>query len=71
MKKPTINQYWKSKTVKKELGVLAACGATLLAVKEQAITAAAVAAWGPVGGIAVAMLGIYLRRKTDRALADK
>lgn len=68
---PSIKQHLKSRTVWKELGVIAASAGTWIALNTDAVSALAVATWGPLAGIAVGILGIYLRRKTRVPLEHK
>jgi uncharacterized membrane protein (DUF441 family) len=60
-----IRQQLKSKTVRKDLALLASAGVAYLAANP-----AIVAAYGPGAVAAFAILGIYLRNKTDRAVKD-
>ena len=68
---PTIKQHLKSRTVWKELGVIAASAGTWIALNTDAVSAIAVATWGPPAGIVVGILGFYLRRKTREPLEHK
>ena len=67
----TIKQHLKSHSILKELGILAASAGTWIALNTDTVSATVVALYGPPAGIAIAILGIYLRKKTNTALENK